>query len=726
MYLFVLNALPSLSRGAKEGMLNEHLLPALIRSGIVRKPHAPTDCQETITDSVTSEGGAVSGGQMAGSNGLAGGQSVEDTVLSVHTCVQQVLQCTKNRRDAHRFNPLTAFSSMAGCSLQHMSARAQTRQTFVNTVALLECCLLYRSLCAHEESAGCQKTHKEAGGRAVPGDSEGSGGMQAFVEACGWQIEMPADLHMDFSALEAPGLEHMSDALRIGWSCYLNFAAGMIFCSLACISSECSTANPSSMVLGRLVQSMQCRQHLQDALLPFLAHCQRVVARSETRSTRQNRAGVASQEGDGLDGQGDEASVESRPSNGECHDESGQEDEAKPGSAAAERVFGSLTARAQALHDVCTGNWEVEVPEGLLCVGIAALEPHGLATQKALLEMLRLVNHRLRCVQHAAILPYNESLAMAWQSRLDSEGASGSPAAPSRWAGAAGQDGANITGGMLQAWMHHVGLESPLHCCLTQSKMSKAVETARSSSNCDGGGSSKGIGKGKEAMSDVTTSSGVCEQDGVQDGDAGRQAEPHCGDNGRRLAWQVLSQCGQGQGDLLLWLGMQIVPLIASVHEMRTGMQDEDSVEEQVAGDAEEQVEDAEKDGDDEDWTPSSKSARKTNKIASKGRRNGARATNGWRQGAGPKRRGRSGTPLAKDGKLSVCLKLLGEIYCALTLLVRHCALHGRASGHAAADLSSERCREIGTTLHCALCLGRLLPSSIALSRLLSCILFRR
>lgn len=724
MYVFALSALPSLSDDARLGMLQDHLLPALSRSAVLRPSGAPEATPDAMHASVGSEGGAMRGQQMDGNNEFVGGTGFGSMVLSVHSCVQTVLQSTSIRAELQRSAAQSQDWSLAGGDVVRANARVQTRQKFVNVIALLECFLLYKAMCARKGCVGGQAGGGEARGPAAPACEEELVGVQAFEEACGWQIEMPADLHADFSAVHVPTLDHMRDALRVGWSCYLNFAAGMIFCSLACVSCERpAVAKPSPMVLGRLVQCMQCRQHLQDVLLPFLAHCARV----ETRSSRQNRARGTRHADDGdaedadeVGGEGAKDSWQSTASNAGRHgmcDECGQENEATSGSVAVESVLGSLTARAQALHDVCTGNWEVEVPSSLLCVAIAALEPHGLATQKALLEMLRLVNQRLRQEQqqHAGTSSRNGLPAMASQSKHHSKDTTSGPGVAKEWPGAA-RHGASVAGGMLQAWMRDFGLDSPLQH-LSQKLNGTAVGVKRRPSNCgqgNRGGDEVGSGKGKEAMSGESSCSAMYGHTGeemAQDSGASGGDELHGGDHGRRLAWQILKQCGEGEGDLLAWLGMQIAPLIGAAHDMRTGAreeEDDDAGEEQDAVGAEE---DNGEDDDDEEWSASRQSTRRMSKVGPKRGRNGAKAkamAQGRWQGGGAKR-GPGSVKTSQDGKLSVCLGILGEIYSCLILLVRLCAHGDLGNGAETQQLSSEseRWREIGTTLHRALGLGR-------------------
>jgi len=101
---------------------------------------------------------------------------------------------------------------------------------------------------------------------------------------------MPADLDKDMSLMDACSCEDVHDAVRIGWACYLNYATAIVLCSFASAMPDAEGREGerqqggvgtrlSPTVLGRLVQGMQCRQQLQDVVLPFIARCLKGPAR---------------------------------------------------------------------------------------------------------------------------------------------------------------------------------------------------------------------------------------------------------------------------------------------------------------------------------------------------------------------------------------------------------------------------------------------------------------
>ena len=103
-----------------------------------------------------------------------------------------------------------------GCS--SVNARQCTRETFVNSIALLECYLLYQSLLAEEAGNVEEERGAGAGGQECRGGVGEEGELEAGMRACSWQVEMPADVHVDLGsrALDTANIEHLHDALRIG------------------------------------------------------------------------------------------------------------------------------------------------------------------------------------------------------------------------------------------------------------------------------------------------------------------------------------------------------------------------------------------------------------------------------------------------------------------------------------------------------------------------------
>jgi hypothetical protein len=98
------------------------------------------------------------------------------------------------------------------------------------------------------------------------------------------------------------------------------------------------------------LQAMQCRQHLQDVLLPVVARCRKAVERAswggggsrsggaEARALRLLAASNigGAREGARENGRSEEEGWESLPS--------------------------SISAAALALQDVCRGDWQVDMP----------------------------------------------------------------------------------------------------------------------------------------------------------------------------------------------------------------------------------------------------------------------------------------------------------------------------------------------------------------------------
>ena len=242
MYVFVMNALPSLSARTRREVLREQLLPALLRAGLVcasdagfealvsrdmspavaaaRPPVAAADgVVRGQTHAAGSIGGADGGGALrsAGSAGGVGGM-----VLSVHTYVQKVLERGMGRLEGERSGGQSRSVrglGVDGCS-PSVNARQCTRETFVNSIALLECYLLYQSLLAEEAGDAEEERGAGAGGEECRGGAGEGGELEAGMRACSWQVEMPADVHVDLSsrALDTANIEHLHDALRIGCS----------------------------------------------------------------------------------------------------------------------------------------------------------------------------------------------------------------------------------------------------------------------------------------------------------------------------------------------------------------------------------------------------------------------------------------------------------------------------------------------------------------------------
>ncbi len=290
-------------------------------------------------------------------------------VIAVHSCVQMVLEGGWNAVQSGSWEEVARGTGSRG---SHGSARERIRLMFVHAVALLECFLLYSYLgaehpCATPGDASAQghDAGANSGYRGVPtaqtADAEALGSLRC-LEACSWKVEMPSDLHMDLSAMDISSLDDVHGAVRVGWACYLNFATAVVSCVFTLsVPTAQEDLRLSPTVLGRLVQGMQCRQHLLDVVLPFLARC---LKGPTTRAGVVHKTGAA---GDGA----------------AAHGPRSTEEEAQAGPAGVVGLPGSLLSAALALQDACACGWEVEVPSKLLCESIVALEPRGLATQKA-------------------------------------------------------------------------------------------------------------------------------------------------------------------------------------------------------------------------------------------------------------------------------------------------------------------------------------------------------
>ena len=364
-----MNALPSLTPAARRSVLHDHVLPALSRAGLVRPDTSPAEPCDNDASVRTCQGSG--GGQEGGAGGGGGGGSGRrGMVVAVHSCVQMVLEGGWN--PVHRGSWEEAARG-AGSRGSRGSARERIRLMFVHAVALLECFLLYSYLGAElpcvtpgDASSRGHGAGANSGYRGAPtaqtAEAEALEGLEACLEACSWKVEMPSDLHMDLSAMDVSSLDDVHGAVRVGWACYLNFATAVVSCVF---TSSVPTAEEdlrlAPTVLGRLVQGMQCRQHLLDVVLPFLARCLKGPT---------TRAGVVAK----TEAAGDGAAARGQRS---------REEEAQAGPASVGGLPGSLLSAALALQDVCACGWEVEVPSRLLCESIVALEPRGLATQKA-------------------------------------------------------------------------------------------------------------------------------------------------------------------------------------------------------------------------------------------------------------------------------------------------------------------------------------------------------
>ena len=709
MYLFHLNALPSLSVDSRDMLLDDHLLPALLRAGLVRQTHC------------------------AGERCDRGDTGEPGFILSIHECVKKVLSggWSEAQDDTDRSG---GHVRTDGYTKAQVSARVRIRETFVHSVVLLEEFLLYQLV-------------KTSVGRGDRAEEQGrcGGGEKASMQACNWQVEMPSDLQKDFNSVETPTVEDVHDALRIGWACYLNFAAGVVACcavSPVALSSSSNTAMArdsaecqiSPVILGRLVQAMQCRQHLQDVIIPFLVRSQKALARLssciETREMAPSAPNASDASKRSADIEGDASERDGRRShwsndvNGDlsngAYPDCAAKKNVRSASAAApamRNVMSSLSPAILALSDVCSGNWEVEVPSFLLCGTITALEPQGLATQKALLEMLRLLNGGFCSSAQVASPPSTPDTTLTTADNADDVNGSSScsiPACGSRDVtidttfldnGQEDSKGSccEIGSGIMCRWLQDAGLNlSPLSVATFASR-------AACITTCDVG---SGSGKGKEAMPPDCDGSGVRGQDG--NGVVGVMPKSQIGSTQKLHTgvWEIF-QSRAGGCDLVTWLGMHLAPLMVTAHKLRIGEDADDSAQESVF---ENDIFDdgAAKNADPEhsvlppdlpsacseeedEWSPNLKRSKKSVK--------GSKARN-KAESASSKDREADQMRKATDLKLSVSLRLLAEIYVSLLLLVQFCVRHCE-QGQGLRAVSSDKIAQIGGTLCAAIRLGK-------------------
>jgi hypothetical protein len=256
---------------------------------------------------------------------------------------------------------------------------------------------------------------------------------------------------------------------------------------------------------------------------------------------------------------------------------------------------GPLAAAVMALLDVCVGCWEIQVPTQLVCSAIAALEPSGVATQKAVLEMLRILNYQLRESDSpaappapTAAFPADACPASAGIGVGASAGGNSSERGDAREAagggGAASTRGVRdevdavsehacfgaMKGGILLRWLQEVRLVpwrsfAVRHGCeVSAHAVCEARGASEAGALAGAGGGASVISKGKEAMFPDSLGG-----DGAVDNGAGHGVPALdvdallCARIGRTRSMvemrTVLCECGgEGEYRFIAWLGMQV------------------------------------------------------------------------------------------------------------------------------------------------------------------------